>query len=109
MIGCVIIVGWRESGWSIEKEKEAEEEDKEEEEKEEEEDEEEDEEDKEEEEERGRPKKDWMSNITMWTKKKIDELLMLTKDRDGSRKCVIGASKMIPTTIFSSRDLKKYI
>ena len=29
---------------------------------------------------RGRPKKDWMSNIIMWTKKKKDELTMLTKD-----------------------------
>ena len=42
---------------------------------------------------RGRPKKDWMSNITIWSKKKIDEL---QKERDGRRKFVIGASKMIP-------------
>ena len=26
---------------------------------------------------RGRPKKDWMSNITYWTNKKINELLFL--------------------------------
>ena len=53
---------------------------------------------------RGCPKKDWMSNITMWTKKKIDELIMLTKDRDRWRKLVIGASKMIPTTMYATRD-----
>ena len=53
---------------------------------------------------RGRPKKDWMSNITMWTKKNIDELIILTKDRDRWRKLVIGASKMISTTMHESRD-----
>ena len=48
---------------------------------------------------RGRPKKDWMLNITTWTKKKIDGLIILTKDRDGWRKCTIVARKMIPPTM----------
>ena len=52
---------------------------------------------------RGRPKKDGMPNITTWTKKKIDELLILTKDRDGWRKCTIVASKIIPPTMHASR------
>ena len=45
-----------------------------------------------------------MSNITMWTKKKMDELLMLTKDRDGWRKFVIGASNTILPIMYGSRD-----
>ena len=53
---------------------------------------------------KGRSKKDWMSNITTWTKKKIDELLILTKDIDGWRKCTIIASKMIPPTMHALRD-----
>ncbi len=53
---------------------------------------------------RGRPKKDWMSNITDWTNKKINKLLFLAKDRDGWRKIVITASKMIPPTMHASRD-----
>ena len=36
--------------------------------------------------------------------KNIDELLILTKDRDGWRKCTIFASKMIPHTMHASRD-----
>ena len=53
---------------------------------------------------RGRPKKYGISNITMWSKKKIDELIMLTKDRDGRRTFVIGASRLIPPTMHGSRD-----
>ena len=53
---------------------------------------------------RGRPKKDWMSNITLWTYKSLDELLEKTRDRDRCRKVVIVASNMIPPTMHASRD-----
>ena len=53
---------------------------------------------------RGRPKKDWMSNITLWTNKTLDALLEKTRDRDRWRKVVIVASNMIPPTMHASRD-----
>ena len=36
---------------------------------------------------RGRPKKDWMSNITLWTNKSLDELLEKTRDRQMEKSC----------------------
>ena len=44
----------------------------------------------------GKPKKDWMANITQSTNKTIDQLLNKSKDRDGWRRFVIVASEMIP-------------
>ena len=53
---------------------------------------------------RGRPKKDWMSNITLLTNKSVDELSEKTRDRDRWRKVVIVAINMIPPTMHASRD-----
>ena len=45
---------------------------------------------------RGRPKKQWLDNISDWTKMDINDLVNVVNDRDGWRKCVSKSSVLNP-------------
>ena len=40
---------------------------------------------------KGCPKRYWMSNVTMWTNKNVDELLTMTNYKDGLKRNVTTA------------------
>ena len=49
----------------------------------------------------GRPKSQWINNISDWTKIDANQLLHKVHDRDGWRQCVVKAemTELIPPTI----------
>ena len=53
---------------------------------------------------RGRPKKQWLDNISNCTKMGINDLINVVHYRDGWRKCVSKSSVLISPTISKSRD-----
>ena len=53
---------------------------------------------------KGRPRNNWMHNISKWTGRSTSELTRMTEDREKWKKCVVDTCLMIPPTIQESRE-----
>ena len=54
--------------------------------------------------EKGRPRNNWMHNISKWTDRSTSELTRMTEDREKWKTFVVDTCLMIPPTIQESRE-----